>query len=69
MMPTSPSKENAREEVIPMEITIKGTPEEIAALVVALQGRQRGTEFFANAVLEKIEGQSSKTAIPDRSMI
>ena len=23
-----------------MEITIKGTPEEIAALVVALQGRQ-----------------------------
>ena len=37
---TRKPKERAREEVIPMEITIKGTPEEIAALVVALQGRQ-----------------------------
>ena len=42
-----------------MEITVKATPEEVAALVVALQGRQ---EIIADQVAENI------TACLDQAM-
>lgn len=52
-----------------MEVTLHGTPEEIAALVLAVQGRHMGdlTEEVTRRIAENLSASLSSVRIPGLS--